>query len=109
MAFFPPLTFVGVIIIDEQYRIGQGTDEVAYLTDLGVEGTKLGTPLTFGAADLAFQGIEGGDGSGELTSADIFGDDVAAMAAFTVVVAAVAALFPGHTMSSLSEMSWKIG
>jgi hypothetical protein len=109
---------MGVIAAHQQDGVGQGTDEVTYTVDLGVEGAKLLTLLTLGAADLALQGVKGGGGLGELTSADVLGDDAITLAAFAVVVAAAAALFPAHRYSPAGELrvgvrswswSWELG
>ena len=99
----PPLAFVGVVAGEQQRGGSQGVDQVTGVVDLGVKGAMSGALVACGAAQLLLQGVEGRDSLGELAGPDIFRDDLAAAAAFAVVVAAAVTVFPGHGVASGRE------
>jgi len=94
------LSFVGVIPVGQEGRCDQEPDAGSEAVDLGVEGAArflLAAPFLLpGDALLAVEGLEGGDYLSRLAGADIVGDYAIAAAALGVVVALVAAFFPGH-------------
>jgi hypothetical protein len=94
------LAFVGVVAGEQQGGGSQGMDQVTGVVDLGVESAMGGALVSRGAAELLLQGGDGRSGLGELAGPDVFGDYLAAAAAFAVVVGAVLTAFPGHGRAS---------